>query len=134
MVKIKGSLLLKKQIADIVSLIVLDFKEQFKNLDLESVKNDYHHIQYLMEQIEKKLEDKSLFDPKNLKDIDKNDLVIQIIKGIYPEISDLEIQVINNVISLIISNGLLEKTLVEKVKKNLSPIVKWIYPSKSTKD
>lgn len=46
--KIKGTLLMKKQVADIVCLAVLHFKEEFKNLDLDQVKNDFHYILYLI--------------------------------------------------------------------------------------
>lgn len=109
MVKLEGSLLLKKQIADIVSLAILEFKEQFKNLDLEDVKNDYHYIIYLANFIEKLCNDKSLMSAENKAMLDKNEILLGIIKGIYPQINNDEIKVIEGLIGIILSQKLIKK-------------------------
>ena len=107
--KVKGSLLVKQQTADIVSLVILEFKETFKNIDLETLKDDYFYVQSLMESLEKKFSDKKLFEPKNLEKIDKNDVLMEIVKGILPHMTKEEEVVIQNVINLIIGNQLIKK-------------------------
>ena len=107
--KVKGSLLVKQQTADIVSLVILEFKETFKNIDLETLKDDYFYVQSLMESLEKKFSDKKLFEPKNIEKIDKNDVLMEIVKGIFPHMTKEEEVVIQNVINLIIGNQLITK-------------------------
>lgn len=104
--KPKGSLLIKKQTADIISLIIYEFKDQFKNINIEDLRKDYHYIQNLMESIEKKFSDKSLFDQANIDKIDKNDILIQLIKGIFPKMTTEELEIIQNVVNLILCNDL----------------------------
>lgn len=120
MVKIKGSLLLKKQIADIASLAVLEFKEQFKNLDLELVKSDYHYIIYIMNFIEKKCNDPTLMSAENRKNVDKKEILNGIIKGIYPNITEDELKVIDAIIGLVISQGLV------KIESKVSKYCKYV--------
>jgi hypothetical protein len=110
MVKIKGSLKLKKQIADIISVIVLEFKEKFKNLDLSDIKNDSLSILWIMEQIEEKSNDRTLISSSNSKKIDKNIIVLQIVKILFPDIKDDEIKTINGIIELVIGSKYIKKS------------------------
>ncbi len=108
-IKLKGSLKQKVQTADIISQIVLDFKDKFKNLSIESLKNDYNTILCLMHTIEKKFKDKKLYDVSN-QEPDKNDILIQILKSLFPQITDSELMEIEKVINLIITNNLVGKS------------------------
>ncbi len=116
MSKLEGTLLLKKQVADIVSMAILDFKDQFKNLDLELIQNDYHYIIYLMKSIEKKCNDKELMSPENKDKIDKNEILVSIIKGIFPNIKPNELIVVQSIIDIVLSQKL--------VKSNKSVAIK----------
>ena len=90
----KGSLLKKKQTADIIEKIVIEFKEEFKNLNLDTLKKDYKTIETLIKLIEKYFNDSSLYDPKN-GEVDKNDILNQILKSIFPNLSPEEINEFN---------------------------------------
>lgn len=121
MVKIKGSLLLKKQLSDIIAIITLEFKEEFKNLDLQNVIEDSLSVQYLMRSIEKKLHDKTLLKQSFLKDIDKTDILMQIIISLFPAITDSEIKTINKIVNIIINNDLVKYNIVyESAKKKFA--------------
>lgn len=117
MSKLEGTLLLKKQIADIVSMAILDFKDQFKNLDVEMIQKDYHYIIYLMNFIERKCEKKELMSPENLDKIDKNEILKLIIRGIFPNITPAELVVIEAIIDIALSQKLVKakKGVVAKV-------------------
>jgi hypothetical protein len=54
MVKLKH----RKEISDLVSLVVLTLKEEYKNLDINDLKTDYELIIYVAKLIEKKIKDK----------------------------------------------------------------------------
>ncbi len=111
MSKLEGTLLLKKQVADIVSMAILDFKDQFK-----LIQNDYHYIIYLMKSIEKKCNDKELMSPENKDKIDKNEILVSIIKGIFPNIKPNELIVVQSIIDIVLSQKL--------VKSNKSVAIK----------
>lgn len=108
MSKLEGTLLLKKQVADIVSMAVLDFKDQFKNLDLEMIQKDYHYIIYLMNFIESKCNKKDLMSPENEDKVDKNEILKSIIKGIFPNITPDEFVVIESIIDIALSQKLVK--------------------------
>jgi hypothetical protein len=121
MSKLKGTLLLKKQVADIVSMAILDFKDQFKNLDLDVIQNDLHYIIYLMNFIETKCNDKELMSLENKDKIDKNEILKSIIRGIFPNITQTELVVIESIIDIALSQKLVkaQKTAVQKIFKCL---------------
>ena len=116
MTKLEGTLLLKKQVADIVSMAILDFKDQFKNLSLDVIQNDYHYIIYLMNYIELKCRDKELMDSKNKDKIDKNEIVKSIIHGLFPNMTASELIVIESIIDIVVSQNLIKppKSMLKK--------------------
>lgn len=122
----QNTLLLKVQSANILSSIVTEFKDTFQNLDLENIKDDYEYIKYLIQQVEAKFNDKDLFDPSNLSSIDKNDIVIQLVKAIYPQITDNELKVIENIVGFIVSNN-----MVKKAESSISSFLKNVISKKS---
>ncbi len=127
--KIQGKLLLKKQVADIVSLIILEFKDKFKNIDLIEIQKDYDYIKSLMAEIEKKCADPTLMDKENLENLDKNEILKSIIKAIFPSITSQELETINVITGVIMTNKIVKPisrsfvkrilTLCKKQKKNL---------------
>ena len=90
MIKSQSSLKKKKQTADIISLIVMEFKDEFKNLSIDTLKNDYKTLELLIKTIDSKFSDPKLYDPSN-GEIDKNDILAQLLKSIFPDLSDSEI-------------------------------------------
>ena len=90
MIKSQSSLKKKKQTADIISLITMEFRDEFKNLSIDILKNDYKTLELLIQSIDLKFSDPKLYDPSN-GEIDKNDILAQLLKSIFPNLSDSEI-------------------------------------------
>lgn len=94
-VKATGTLKQKKTIADNIELIVLEFKEEFKNLSVESLKSDLTTVEMLIKAIDEKF--------KNHSNIDKNDILLQVIKSIFPDLTEQELNEVQKAINYIVS-------------------------------
>jgi hypothetical protein len=103
-VKLKGKLRKEKEIADMVCLIVLQVKEEFKNLSLDSHRGNNDLLMYIMNHVEERSADLS---KATVKSLDKNDLVLSIYKELYGrDATEQEIAAINDNIEFIITNKL----------------------------
>lgn len=99
MVKIEGSLKLKKQVADIVSEVVTDFKENFKNVDLQQIKTDYNYLKYLIKSIDEKCNNQ--LSRGFRKQVNKADILLDIITIIF-DINEQERNLILDIINVLI--------------------------------
>jgi hypothetical protein len=105
-VKLKGKLRKEKEIADMVCLIVLQVKEEFKNLSLDSHRGNNDLLMYIMNHVEERSADLS---KATVKSLDKNDLVLSIYKELYGrDATEQEIAAINDNIEFIITNKLVK--------------------------
>ncbi len=125
MVKPKNSLLSKKQIADLVSKIVIEVKSEFNNLNIEDLKSDINLVLFVMEKIEDYCSDKNNIDPTTASKIDKNDLVVRIFITLFPNLNDTEKTIIQDSMNFIISSGLLKTTenFFSKISSFISKIL-----------
>jgi len=117
--KLTSGLLIKKTSGDIVDTIVKDLQETFKNVDFEDIKKDQGMIYYIMQEIEKFVSaSKDLTTDQKTK-IDKNSLLVQVVKKLFPTITQSELETIEYAISFIADSKLLTTTQ----KKNLMSYV-----------
>ena len=116
--KAKNKLQFQKQISDVVCLLVLELKEEYKNLNIDDLKQSHDLILQVMEKIDKRIEDKTL-SKKTVNKVDKNDLVVQIFKGLFPDLSGNDIVFIEETIEFIINNKLIKSNFFFKCLKLL---------------
>jgi predicted CopG family antitoxin len=87
----RGTLKQKFSISNVITSIIDRLKEDLQNKDFQSIRNDPYAILYLMELIDKCLMDSSIIDRKTAKKIDRSDLLIEILKVMFPNINEQEI-------------------------------------------
>lgn len=119
----KNGLRHKKEIADLCSLIVLDLKDEYKNLDISELRKSHDLVHQVMEKIEEAVVSKQI-SKETLKKIDKNDLVIQIFQGLFPDLSDDDCNSIKNTIEFVINNKLLKNP--NFFLKSLNSLLKFV--------
>jgi hypothetical protein len=107
--KPRNSLLVKKMFADLIAVIVEEVKDEFKNLSIEDVKQDMNFILFVMEKIDNKSENKNIVNPKIKDKIDKNALVVEIVKQLLPKVVQSELDAINYAMDFILSNKVIKK-------------------------
>lgn len=106
MLGLKGKLKKEKEIADMIQLILLDVKENFKNVKLDEKKLDNELLLFIMHQVE--LRCKELLSKKTLKSIDKNDVTRSIYSSLFSEMSQEELDNVTNNIEFILTNKLIQ--------------------------
>jgi hypothetical protein len=105
---LKGKLRKSKEISDMVSLITLLVKEEFKHLDLKDYKVHNDLVLFIMSHVEEKSQGLS---KKTRKSIDKNELVALIFREIYGEdITDEDLRRISDAIEFILDRKLIKVT------------------------
>jgi len=107
-VKPKNSLKTKLSVSSLVQIIVSKIKEDFKNIDFDTIRNDANAILYLMELVEACLSDSTIIDPKTAQKLSKTDLVLQIVKILFPSITPAELTDIQSKIEFILENNLVK--------------------------
>jgi hypothetical protein len=107
-VKPKNSLKTKLSVSSLVQIIVSKIKEDFKNIDFDTIRNDANAILYLMELVEACLSDSTIIDPKTAQKLSKTDLVLQIVKILFPSITPTELTDIQSKIEFILENNLVK--------------------------
>jgi len=121
-VKPKNSLLSKTQLANLISFIVLEVKDQFKNLSLTDLKQDINLVLFVAEKVEAYCKDNKTISASTLASIDKNDLVVQVFIALFPDLSDSEKTFVQNTLEFIISSNLIQTT--ESIIKKVANIIK----------
>jgi hypothetical protein len=108
--KAKGKLRKQNEVANLVSLVTLGIKEEFKNLRLSEHKLNNDLLLFIMNDVEDKCE--TCLSKKTRKAIDKNELVILIYKEIFDDnqVSDQDIANINANMEFIIDSKLIKVT------------------------
>jgi len=133
-VKPKNSLKTKLSVSTLVQSIVSRIKEDFKNIDFDTIRNDSNAILYLMELVEACLADKTIIDPKTAQKLSKTDLVLEIVKILFPSITQTELADIQTKIEFILENNLvkvIEKTtFFSQISKSLNSCIKYVTGSK----
>lgn len=119
--QLKNSLLVKKHFADLIADVVAEVKDEFKNLKIEDVKNDLHVILYIMEKVD--------YNVKHMASVkaslDKNALLLEIMKQLLPDLTDSEVESIKYVVSFVLENGMLKKrSIVRSAVKLVSSFLR----------
>lgn len=104
MLGLKGQLKKRKEISDMVALINLEVKENFKNIKLEDCKLSNDLLLFIMHQVELKCKDLSR---KTLKSLDKNEIVRLIYIELFEKLSPEDETFVENSIEFIITNKLI---------------------------
>ena len=113
--KPRNSLLLKKQSSDVVSFLVLQIKENFKNLDLDlHVRDDPELVVFLMGAINEICSDTSTVDKKIKERIDKTELLIQVVGCVWPDLTEDELERIKQLITFASENKMVKKKRFQK--------------------
>jgi hypothetical protein len=108
-VKPKNSLLRKLCVSDLIVNVSGDVKVEFQNLDFNTLRRDRNAILYLMERVNEYVDDQEKIDKKVAKKLDKNLLVVEIVKMLFPNITAEEIKEIEEVIQDVLDNKLIKK-------------------------
>ncbi len=112
MSKPKNSLLVKKVFADLICNIVQEVKDEFANLSIEDVKQDLHFVLFLMEKIDEKSKDKKLMGNVSKEKLDKNGLLIEVVKQLIPKVDKPQLDAINYTMEFILENNMLKKKIL----------------------
>jgi hypothetical protein len=91
MVKLKH----RKEISDLVSLVVLTLKEEYKNLDINDLKTDYELIICVAKLIEKKISKDKCVSKSTARRIDKADLLRCVFQALYEDLTESDLSHIN---------------------------------------
>jgi translation initiation factor 2B subunit (eIF-2B alpha/beta/delta family) len=106
---VKGNFqLLKKQDEKTLADYVLD---ELKDLDLTNLKLDPEFLKYLAELIENQVKKSKDKDTKP----NKMDILISILKKLFPKISEQELDIAKNIVEFLLKNDMIKKIGVSKV-------------------
>jgi hypothetical protein len=119
--KPKNTLFLKSSLSNLINVIVQKFNDEFKNVDIDSIKKDSNTILYLMEVIDECLITPSIINNKVASKVDKNDLLMNVFKRLFPNITESELADIQETVQFILDNKLIKSsTTWNKVKSVFS--------------
>lgn len=105
----KHNLSIVSSYSNLLSLLVQKIKEEFKNVDLEVVRKDsINLIIFICDLINVAVQEK-LIDKKIYKKIDHNQLVMDILKVLYPSLQDDELTRLKSVLEFCIDAKLINK-------------------------
>ena len=106
---VKGNFqLLKKQDEKTLADYVL---EQLSDIDLSTLKLDPEFLKYLAELIENQIKKSTDKDTKP----SKMDILVSILKKLFPKISEAEVDVAKNIVEFMLKNEMIKKVKVSKV-------------------
>ena len=105
----RNNLIITAEYSRLVCLLVEKIKEQFKNLDLQEVKKDsINLIIFIADLVEFSIQEK-LMSKKVSKKINKNELVIDVVKCLFPQLTEPEIVQFQNMLQFAIDSKLIRK-------------------------
>jgi hypothetical protein len=103
----KNDLRYISDISNLVALIVLRVKEEFKHIEIDKVKANHELIVFIMELIDVGVILDEVISKKLVKKLDKNQLVLDIFEAMFPELTDDEKKSIEGAIQFILNNKVL---------------------------
>lgn len=105
----RNNLIITAEYSRLVALLVEKIKEEFKNLDLNEVKKDaINLIIFVADLVEYSIQEK-LMSKKVSKKINKNELVIDVVKCLFPSLTEAEIIQFQNLLQFAIDSKLIKK-------------------------
>jgi hypothetical protein len=106
-VKLKGELRYISDVSNLVSLIVLQIKDNFKNVDLEKLRRNGGLVKFVMELIEAGIIVDKVISKKLIAKLDKNKLVIDIFEALFESITEDEKREIGDKIQTFLDAGII---------------------------
>jgi hypothetical protein len=106
-VKLKGELRYISDVSNLVSLIVLQIKDNFKNVDLEKLRRNGGLVKFVMELIEAGIIVDKVLSKKLIAKLDKNKLVIDIFEALFESITEDEKREIGDKIQTFLDAGII---------------------------
>jgi 6-phosphogluconate dehydrogenase (decarboxylating) len=106
-VKLKGELRYISDVSNLVSLIVLQIKDNFKNVDLEKLRRNGGLVKFVMELIEAGIIVDKVISKKLIAKLDKNKLVIDIFEALFESITEDEKREIEDKIQTFLDAGII---------------------------
>lgn len=105
----KNNLAITCEYSKLVALLVEKIREEFKNMDLNEIKKDsINLIVFIAELVELSIDEK-LMSKKVSKKVNKNELVLDIVKCLFPNLSEQEIVQFQNMLQFAIDSKLIKK-------------------------
>ena len=104
-----SNLKVKKETADLISLILLEIKDEFRNLDINDLKKSHDLVLHVCEIIELKIKNKTI-SKRTSKKLNKNQIVLLIFEELYKnKLNDEDINYITETIEFCINKKLINK-------------------------
>lgn len=105
----KNNLAITAEYSKIVALLCERIRKDFENLDLNDVKKDsINLIIFIADLVELSIDEK-LLSKKVAKKINKNELVLDVVKCLFPNLSEHEIVQFQNMLQFAIDSKLIKK-------------------------
>lgn len=109
LVKPNFNLIMKQEQKNLVDYII----DELKGVDVTLLKLDPDFLKYLAEIIENQVKSKK---DKNLEaKPNKMDILVDIIKKLFPHTPDADIEVVKNIVEFLLKNTLVKKTKLSKI-------------------
>lgn len=109
-IKPKNGLLAVQQYSNLSSLIVLEIKDCFQNMQLAELRMDPELVTFICRKVDHYCDQQSLISKKVKRKIDKVELVRSIFQSLFNErLSDDEMKIIDKMIAFTIENRLSKK-------------------------
>jgi hypothetical protein len=105
----KNELRYVSDISNLVALIVLQIKQEFKNIELERVKTNNELIVFIMELIEAGIVQDKVISKRLIGKLDKNKLVLDIFEAMFESITEEDKRQIEDKIQFILDNKVLRR-------------------------
>lgn len=111
LVKSHFNLTMKQEQKNLVDYIM----DELKGLSLEKLQLDPDFLKYLAEIIENQVSKKSTDSPDSKPS--KMDILVEILKRLFPHITDTEIDACKGIIEFLLKQGLVKKVALSKIMK-----------------
>jgi len=111
LVKSHFSLVMKQEQKNLVDYIM----DELKGVSIEKLKLDPDFLKYLAEIIENQVSKKST-DSDEAKP-SKMDILVEVVKRLFPQISDTELDACKGIVNFLVSNKLVKKVPLSKIMK-----------------
>jgi Asp-tRNA(Asn)/Glu-tRNA(Gln) amidotransferase B subunit len=108
-VRAKNDLRYISDVSNLVALIVLKIKDEFKNIELEKVKKNNELIVFIMELVEAGIIQDKIISKKLIAKLDKNKLVLDIFEAMFSSLTEDDKSEIEDKIQFILNNKVLRR-------------------------
>ncbi|OYX60891.1 MAG: hypothetical protein B7Y96_01195 [Comamonadaceae bacterium 32-67-11] len=111
LVKSHFTLVMKQEQKNLVDYIL----DELKGVDLDKLQLDPDFLKYLAELIENQVSKKSTESAESKPS--KMDIMIEVIKRLFPHITETELEASRGIVNFLVSNKLIKKVALSKIMK-----------------